>query len=56
MLTADLITNIIPRLQLQDSIAKAIQLMSDYKLSHLPVVADDKYLGLISEDDLLDAE
>ena len=56
MLTADLITNIIPRLQLQDSIAKAIQLISDYKLSHLPVVADDKYLGLISEDDLLDAE
>jgi CBS domain-containing protein len=56
MLTADLITNIIPRLQLQDSIAKAIQLMNDYKLSHLPVVSDDKYLGLISEDDLLDAE
>lgn len=56
MLTADLITNIIPRLQLQDSIAKAMQLITDYKLSHLPVVADDKYLGLISEDDLLDAE
>jgi CBS domain-containing protein len=56
MLTADLITNIIPRLQLQDSIAKAMQLITDYKLSHLPVVADDKYLGLISEEDLLDAE
>ena len=56
MLTADLITNNIPRLQVQDSIAKALQLVNDYKLSHLPVVADDKYLGLISENDLLDAE
>ena len=56
MLTTELINNNIPQLQLQDSIAKALQLISDYRVTHLPVVSDDKYLGLVSEDDLLDAE
>jgi acetoin utilization protein AcuB len=56
MLTTELINNNIPQLQLQDSVAKALQLINDYRVTHLPVVADDKYLGLVSEDDLLDAE
>lgn len=56
MLTADLINNNIPRLQLNDSIAKAIQLINDFKVTHLPVVSEDSYLGLIGEDDLMDAE
>ncbi|MEO6719187.1 MAG: CBS domain-containing protein [Ferruginibacter sp.] len=56
MLTAELINNNIPRLQLQDSISKALQLINDYRVTHLPVVTDDKYLGLVSEDDLLDVE
>jgi len=56
MLTTELINNNVPRLQLQDSIAKALQLISDHRVTHLPVVSEDKYLGLISEDDLLDAE
>ncbi len=55
MLTTELINNNIPRLQLQDSIAKALQLISDFRVTHLPVVSEDKYLGLVSEDDLLDA-
>ncbi len=56
MLTVDLLNNNLPRLQLQDSIAKALQLVTDFRLTHLPVAADDKYLGLLSEEDLLDAE
>ncbi|RYY68255.1 MAG: CBS domain-containing protein [Chitinophagaceae bacterium] len=56
MLTIDLINNNIPRLQLQDTVAKANQLIADFKVTHLPVVAEDAYLGLISEEDLLDAE
>ncbi len=56
MLTANLINNNIPRLKPQDSVAKALQLVSDFKLTHLPVVSDNKFLGLISEDDLLDVE
>jgi len=56
MLTVDLISNNIPRLKLQDSISKAVQLVADFRVTHLPVVAEDKFLGLLSEEDLLDAE
>jgi acetoin utilization protein AcuB len=56
MLTRELINNNIPRLQLQDSVGKALQLINDFRISHLPVVAEDKFLGLVSEDDLLDAK
>lgn len=56
MLTADLINNNIPRLRLQDTVGKALQLINDFRVSHLPVVTDDTFLGLISEEDLLDAE
>lgn len=56
MLTIELINNNIPRLQLKDSVSKALTLINDFRLTHLPVVEDDKYLGLVSEDDLLDAE
>jgi CBS domain-containing protein len=56
MLTAELINNNIPRLQLQDSVTKALQLINDYRVTHLPVVSEGKYLGIISEDDLLDVD
>jgi CBS domain-containing protein len=56
MLTLDLISNNIPRLKLQDTIGKAIQLVTDFRVTHLPVVSEDKYIGLLSEEDLLDAE
>jgi CBS domain-containing protein len=56
MLTIDLINNNTPRLQLKDTVSKALQLISDFRVTHLPVVKDDKFLGLVSEDDLLDQE
>jgi predicted transcriptional regulator len=56
MLAIELNNNIIPQLRLEDTVGKALQLISDFKVSHLPVVSEDKYLGLISEDDLLDAD
>lgn len=56
MLASELINQNIPRLKLQDTVGKAKQLINDFKLTHLPVVADKKYLGLISEEDLLDMD
>ena len=56
MLTIDLINNNIPRLQLKDSVSKALRLIADFRVTHLPVADDDKFLGLVSEDDLLDQE
>ena len=56
MLTKNLINNNIPRLQLHDTVGKALLLINDFRISHLPVVSDNIFLGLVSEDDLLDAE
>ncbi len=54
MTTLQLIDNTIPQLRLKDSVAKALQLMNDFKITHLPVVSEEIFLGLISEDDLID--
>lgn len=54
MLTKDLINHSIPQLQHRDTVAKALQLMNDFRLTHLPVVQENLFAGLISEDDLLD--
>lgn len=56
MLSSELINHNIPQLRLQDTVVKAKQLINDYKLTHLPVVADNLFLGYISEEDLLDVE
>ncbi len=56
MLTIELINNNIPRLQLKDSVSKALKLISDFRVTHLPVVENDIFLGLVSEDDLLDQD
>ena len=56
MLTVELINNNIPRLKLQDTAGKALRLINDFRVTHLPVIADEKYLGLISEEDLQDAD
>jgi predicted transcriptional regulator len=56
MTTLQLSDNIYPSLHLQDTVATALQLMNDFKTTHLPVVSDEKYLGLISDEDLVDEE
>lgn len=56
MLTGELLNTHIPKLYLDDTITKALTLLNDYKVSHLPVVESEKFVGLISEMDLLDAE
>jgi len=56
MTTLQLIDNTIPQLQIHDTLAKALQLMHDFRLTHLPVVSQNQFLGIISEEDLLDEE
>lgn len=56
MVTADLLNHNIPRLRLSDSIGKAKMLLNDFKLTHLPLVADKQFIGLMSEEDLLDID
>ncbi len=56
MLVHELINTALPQLQPEDTVATALQLINDFKLSHLPIVQEDRYLGLLSEDDLLNIE
>jgi acetoin utilization protein AcuB len=56
MLTRDLISNAIPYLHKGDTVYHALQLMNDYHVAHLPVVENDSYLGIISEEQLLQSD
>ncbi|MES2881191.1 MAG: CBS domain-containing protein [Bacteroidota bacterium] len=56
MLTRDLISNSIPYLHKEDKVHHALQLMNDYHVAHLPVVDKETYLGIISEEQLLQSD
>ncbi len=49
-----LISPLIPTLQPTDTGDRALNLMEENHLGHLPLVQDDTYIGLIKESDLLD--
>jgi acetoin utilization protein AcuB len=55
VLNKDIISRAIPHLHLHDTIAQALQLMHDLQQNSLPVIAGDKFAGLIEEDELLEA-
>jgi acetoin utilization protein AcuB len=52
----ELISNLVPELGLMDTADKALDLMNEYHLIQLPLVNEGRYLGLVSEDALLDWE
>lgn len=56
MLAKQLITTHYPTVEPDDKIFRALQLAEDFDILHIPIVDEQKYLGLISKDDLIDAE
>ncbi|HND95920.1 MAG TPA: CBS domain-containing protein, partial [Chitinophagaceae bacterium] len=56
MLTHELLSQTIPFLRLSDKVYQALELMNENNVTHLPVVNGSQFSGLISEDDLLQAE
>ena len=56
MLANQLISNHYPTAEPDDQIFKALQLMEDFDIHHIAVLDHKKYLGLLSKDDLLDAD
>jgi acetoin utilization protein AcuB len=56
MLANQLITHHYPTVEPDDKILLALQLADDFDILHIPVVENNKYLGIISKDDLLDAD
>jgi len=55
MVAAELINHMIPPLKLSDSAEKAIAWMEELRCEQLPVVQGQKFLGLISEEIILEA-
>ncbi len=53
MLNKELISASIPTLTLSDTVIQALDLMSEFHVMQLPVVKEDKYLGLVFEEDLM---
>lgn len=56
MLANQLITHHYPTVEPDDKIFLALQLMDDFDIIHIAVVDHNRYLGVISKDDLLDAD
>lgn len=56
MLTSKLATQSLPSLHLHDKVYQALQLMNDHQVTHLPVTDGEKFVGMLSEDDLIQAE
>lgn len=50
----DIITPDVPPLRPQDDIARALEWMEAFKVSHLPVVDERRLVGMVKEDDLID--
>lgn len=43
-----------PSVNIYDKLSFALQLMEEYDVQHLPVLSDNKFVGVINKDDLLD--
>lgn len=56
MLASQLINYGFPAINLFDKVSLALQLMDEYDIQHLPVLSEEKFAGIISKDDLLDAD
>lgn len=54
MLAVELLSNVIPPLRTSDTVQKALERMSEFKLYHLPIVNEAQFLGLVSEDELIE--
>jgi len=56
MIAQDICKDEIPFLKPDNTVLKALQVMEEFRVSHLPVVKSGKFLGMITEDDALEIE
>ncbi len=54
MIASQLISETFPTLKCSDSGKKALDIMESFRVSHLPIVRDKEYLGLLSDKDIYD--
>ncbi len=56
MTALDLISDVVIPLKKNDKVSLGLRMMDENRVSHLPVVDNDNYIGLISEHELLAAD
>jgi CBS domain-containing protein len=54
MIASELLSEVVPAIHKNDKAAEALNWMDVFKISHLPIVDNDEYIGLISEIDIFD--
>ncbi|MFO7923420.1 MAG: CBS domain-containing protein [Bacteroidales bacterium] len=54
MLARDFMSDVIPALKTSDTGGRALSWMETFRVSHLPIVNDKEFLGLISDSDIYD--
>src|SRR5476651_642820 len=54
MLAIELISDTIPAVRTSTTIQQVIDRMTEFKVRQLPIVNEDQFLGLVSEDDLIE--
>jgi acetoin utilization protein AcuB len=54
MLAVELISDAVPPVHTSDSIQKVFDRMAEFRVRHLPIVNEEQFLGLLSEDDLIE--
>jgi predicted transcriptional regulator len=54
MIAAQLISDAIPPIKTSDTIQKVEDRMAEFRLNHLPIVNETQFLGLISDEDIIE--
>ncbi|KHJ38526.1 putative manganese-dependent inorganic pyrophosphatase [Pedobacter glucosidilyticus] len=54
MIAAQLISDAIPSIKTSDTIQKVEDRMAEFRLNHLPIVNETQFLGLISDEDIIE--
>jgi acetoin utilization protein AcuB len=54
VIARELISNAFPTLHCSDNGKKALNIMESFRVSHIPIVRDNEYIGLISDKDIYD--
>lgn len=54
MFARELISDAIPPLKTSDSVQKVIERMGEFRINHLPIVNNRQFLGLLSDEDIIE--
>lgn len=56
MFAHELISDSIPALRTSDTVQKVHERMAEFRVNHLPIVNDKQFLGLVSDEDLVEVQ